>query len=382
MTTNECDVLVVGGGPCGLATANLLGTYGISTVLIERELQPLDYPRAVGIDDESLRTCQTFGAVDAVLEHAVQNTPIRYYTSWGRLFAHVKPSAQPFGWPRRNLFLQPMFEATLRDRLSAQASVSARFGWQLDSFAQDDSGVTVNLMNSTGQPRVVRTKYLVGADGGKSSVRRDLGVTLVGETAAVRWLVVDVANDQLDAPYSAVHCDPVQPVLMIPLPYRHRRWEFKLRPTDDEEAVTQLDTVNALLRTRYGSTPLPTVLRARVYLHHSRTADRFHVGRVFLAGDAAHLQPPFFGQGMNSGMRDATNLAWKLAAVVRGHASAALLDSYDRERRPHAEKMVQFATKMGSMYSPKNVFTERVRDVAFQAAQKLPGGRDYILQMK
>jgi 3-(3-hydroxy-phenyl)propionate hydroxylase len=124
------------------------------------------------------------------------------------------------------------------------------------------------------------------------------------------------------------------------------------------------------------------VLRSTVYLHHSRTAERFRSGRVFLAGDAAHLQPPFFGQGMNSGIRDATNLAWKLALVLKGSAGDGLLDTYDSERREHAATMVNFATRMGQMYSPRSNATERVRDVAFRGAQKIPGARDYILQMK
>ena len=110
----DTDVLIVGAGPCGMMLANLLGVYGVRAVIIDREADVIDFPRAVGIDDESLRSCQAAGVVSDVLQDCVQNTPIRYHTSWGRCFAHVKPSAQPFGWPRRNLFLQPRFEATLR----------------------------------------------------------------------------------------------------------------------------------------------------------------------------------------------------------------------------------------------------------------------------
>jgi 3-(3-hydroxy-phenyl)propionate hydroxylase len=127
---------------------------------------------------------------------------------------------------------------------------------------------------------------------------------------------------------------------------------------------------------------MPDVVRARVYIHHSRVAATFQVGRVLLAGDAAHLQPPFFGQGMNSGLRDATNLAWKLAAVTRGVAGEQLVATYDVERRPHATEMVRFATRIGAMYRPRNIVTERVRDVVFRGIQLFPGGRDYILQMK
>src|SRR5258708_5802455 len=205
---------------------------------------------------------------------------------------------------------------------------------------------------------------------------------MTGATAPSKWLVVDVADDELDAPYSAVYCDPKRPVLMVPLPYGHRRFEFKLRDGDDEAALTDPQRVLAeLIAPRYGPVPLPRVLRSAVYLHHSRTAERFRAGRVFLAGDAAHLQPPFFGQGMNSGIRDAFNLTWKLALVLAGSAGDGLLDTYDSERREHAATMVSFATRMGQMYSPRNLATEHVRDAAFRGIRKIPGARGYILQM-
>jgi 3-(3-hydroxy-phenyl)propionate hydroxylase len=172
-------------------------------------------------------------------------------------------------------------------------------------------------------------------------------------------------------------------VLVVPLPYGHRRFEFKLLPGDDEEALADPDrALRELIQPRYPAGSRPRVLRSTVYWHHSRTAERFRDRRVFLAGDAAHLQPPFFGQGMNSGIRDVTNLAWKLAFVLSARAGDALLDSYDAERREHASTMVQFATRMGELYTPRNRVTERLRDVAFRGAQRIPGARDYILQMK
>lgn len=382
MTMIETDVLVVGAGPCGMALANLLGVYGTRAVVIDRDVNPPDYPRAVGIDDESLRTCQAIGVVDQVLADTLQNTPIRYYTSWGRCFAHVKPADKPFGWPRRNLFLQPLLEKALRTGLTRFDQIETRLGHELTSLSQDANGVTAAIRQLDGSIIDVRAAFVVGADGGRSTVRDLIGVKLDGSTASTKWLVVDVADDQLDAPYSAVYCSPDSPVLMVPLPYGHRRFEFRLGPSDDETAVVQHEHVKRLLAPRYGTTPLPRIVRARVYLHHSRVAHTFQVGRVFLAGDAAHLQPPFFGQGMNSGIRDATNLAWKLSAVTRGVAKPAMLDTYDIERRTHASAMVSFAHRIGQMYRPRNVVTERLRDVGFRIAHKLPGGKEYILQMK
>jgi len=380
--TVETDVLVVGAGPCGITLANLLGAYGVRALLIDRDTTILDFPRAVGIDDESLRTYQTLGVADDIVRDMIQNTPIRYYTSWGRCFAHVKPSEKPFGWARRNLFLQPLFEAALRHAVTRFPNVDVRYGHELVSLHQDDDGVLADVRAVEGETVHVRARYVVGADGGRSTVRRLIGVELTGATAPVKWLVVDVKDDQLRAPFSAVYCDPVRPVLVVPLPYGHRRFEFKLLADEDEVAISALPRVLELIRPLYRATPLPTVLRARVYLHHSRVAAVFQKGRVFLAGDAAHLQPPFFGQGMNSGIRDATNLGWKLAAVATERAAPELLDTYDVERRGHAAQMVGFATRIGRMYSPRSRITERVRDLAFRGVFLVPGGKEYILQMK
>jgi 3-(3-hydroxy-phenyl)propionate hydroxylase len=381
-TVDEADVLVVGAGPAGVTLASLLGLYGVCAIVIERETQVLDYPRAVGVDDESLRTFQAFGMADALARDVLQNTPIRYYSSSGKCFAHVKPSERPFGWPRRNNFLQPLLEKGLRGGIGRFASIQMRLGHELLALCEDEGGVSAELSDAEGAPARVRARYVVGCDGGRSTVRRLIGVELTGKTAPDRWLVVDVADDQLDRPYAAVHCHPKSPVLMVPLPHRRRRWEFKLSAEDDEAAVTDAAAVMARLVPLYGETPPPTVERARVYWHHSRIAASFQRGRTFLAGDAAHLQPPFFGQGMNSGIRDVFNLAWKLAAVCRGQASAAVLDTYDLERRDHARAMVDFSTLVGRMYAPPNFLVERLRDAGFALLQRVPGGKEYILQMK
>lgn len=376
----ETDVAVVGAGPCGTTLANLLGTFGVRAVVLDREPAVTPYPRAVAVDDESLRTFQTAGVIDDVLPDLIRNAPIRYHSSSGRVLAHVGPSGRPYGWPRRNLFLQPLMEAALRRGLDRFPDVALHTGTEVTGLETTGDGVRLEAKSDAGQV-VVAARYAVGADGGRSLVRDAIGVRLEGRTAPSRWLVVDVADDTLDAPYSAVYCDPARPTMTIPLPYAHRRFEFKLLPGEEEEQVASEDFVAALLG-RFYRGALPRVQGRRVYWHHSRIASTFRAGPVFLAGDAAHLQPPFFGQGMNSGIRDATNLAWKLAAVTAGRAGPALLDSYDAERRGHATAMVSFATRVGSMYQPRNRTTEIVRDGLFRAVQRIPGARDYILQMK
>lgn len=381
MRTIEREVVIVGGGPSGVTLASLLAGYGVSTLVIDREQEVLDEPRAVGIDDEAIRTMQSFGMAEAVLEDAVRNAPIRYYDSRRRVLAHVAPSGRPFGWPRRNLFFQPTLERVLRAGLEKQDDVELRTGCTAVGLQQDDDGVVI-LAEEGGERFAIRAQYAVGADGGRSFVRRAADIALLGETAPMKWLVVDVEEDTWDAPYSAVFTTPERPSMTIPLPFGHRRFEFKILDGEDADSMAEPATVERLMKPFYPDSPVPPAIRRRIYWHHSRTAETFNVGRVFLVGDAAHLQPPFFGQGMNSGIRDVTNLAWKLGFVLTGRAAPGLLATYDSERRETAREMVDFATGIGRLYHPRNRLTEAVRNAVFRGVQRLPGGRDYILQMK
>lgn len=375
------DVAIVGAGPAGATLANLLAQYGVSVIMIDREAEVLQEPRAVGIDDEALRTLQGFDMAEKVLESAVRNAPIRYYDSRNRILAHVAPSARPFGWPRRNLFFQPNLESVLRNSLDRFESVEFRASCEAVDLSQDADGVTVTAQEN-GETVTIRTRYVVGADGGRSFIRDAAGIELEGDTAPMKWLVVDVKDDTWDAPYSAVYTSPHRPSMTIPLPFGYRRFEFKVLDGEDPDSMAEPETVAKLMKKFYPDSEVPTAVRRRIYWHHSRTASRFQSGRVFLVGDAAHLQPPFFGQGMNSGMRDVTNLAWKLGMVLRGTARPSLLESYDAERRESAREMVQFATGIGRLYHPRNRFTEVFRNLLFRGVQRIPGGRDYILQMK
>ena len=381
--TIKADVVIVGAGPCGVTLANYLGVFGIDTLVIERSEEVLDYPRAVGADDEALRSWQGVGLAHELLHDMIQNAPARYYNSKGACFAEVAPGAQPFGWPRRNLFIQPLTEVTLRKGLTRFANVRVELGMEVENLVQSASGVVLQARDRNGQSRSIEAQYVVGADGGRSTIRGLINVQLDGKTHTNKWLVIDVLNDPLYAPYTAIHCHPERPSISIHLPYGYRRLEFQLKQEEKDEDVLEPANLEKLLRPHYkGFDRLPEIKRARIYLHHSRIAEKFSVGRVFLAGDAAHLQPPFFGQGMNSGLRDATNLAWKLALVVQQKASPKMLESYNSERRDHALTMVNFATWIGSFYKPHSRFSEFFRDIFFKSIQKLPGAKEYVLQLK
>lgn len=381
--TIKADVVIVGAGPCGVTLANYLGTYGINTLLVERSAEVLDYPRAVGADDEALRSWQGVGLANDLLNDMIQNAPARYYNSKGVCFAQVAPGAQPYGWPRRNLFIQPLTEVTLRNGLSRFENVRVELGVEVTTLKQDARGVQMEATGQDGKLLNIEAQYVVGADGGRSTIRGLVNVKLDGKTHTNKWLVIDVLDDPLYAPYTAIHCHPVRPSISIHLPYGYRRLEFQVRLEEKDEDVLDPANLEKLMKPHYkGVDKLPEIKRARIYLHHSRIAEKFQEGRVFLAGDAAHLQPPFFGQGMNSGLRDATNLAWKLAWVVKGHAAPKMLESYNNERRDHALTMVNFATWIGSFYKPHSFFSEFFRDLFFKSIQKLPGAKDYVLQLK
>ncbi len=377
----DADVIITGAGPAGATLANLLGAYGVRTLVLEREAGIIDYPRAVGMDDEALRAFQTVDLARPLLKDMIQNTLLRYHHSNGKLFAEVGPKAKPFGWPRRNLFIQPLAEKAIRDGLTRYEHVEVLSGHEVLSLSQDETGVSVQVRTHDGE-KTLRAPYLVGCDGGRSTVRKTLGIRLLGDTHPWRWLVIDLKNDDRFEPYSAIYCDPHRPYIVIDLPYGHRRFEFRLRPEDTDEKMSDPAEIEKLLAKRMPPGKKPEIIRARIYTHHSRVAEHFQKGRVFLAGDAAHLQPPFFGQGLNSGLRDVMNLSWKLALVTKGAAEPRLLDTYEEERKHHADMMVKFATGIGKFYAPYSYFTEYFRKAFFWFVQRLPSLRDYVLQMK
>jgi 3-(3-hydroxy-phenyl)propionate hydroxylase len=308
-------VLICGAGPTGLTLANLLGRYGIRTILVERNLTTVQEPRAVSIDDESLRTLQAAGLVDEVLQSVTPGYGSIYLGPSGKPFLTVKPTEVIYGYPRRNAFRQPMLEAQLREGLRRFDHVECLFGWTLERFAQNDEGVTYQVRNADGELRSGHASFLVGCDGAASKVRTDLGLILEGRTFAERWLIVDLEASPSPSADTLVFCDARRPCIALPGPNSTRRFEFKLLPGERPEDILEAENVAKLLDD-HGAAPGSLLRRKTVYTFHARLAPTWQVDRVFLAGDACHLTPPFAGQGMNSGLRDAHNLAWKLAAAA------------------------------------------------------------------
>jgi len=376
------SVAIVGGGPVGVTIANLLGVYGIETLVIERSLEILQYPRAVGMDDESLRLLQSAGLADDITRDTISNVPLRMFTAGGRCFADIRPTTREFGWYRRNIFSQPVAEVALRRGLERFPHVRMLRGADVTGCVQDEAGVTLNVRDADGGERRIAARYVVAADGGRSTLRELLGVPFDGTTHPRKWVVIECEDDPLDAPFTALHCDPRRPYVTLRLPYGLRRWEFILFPGEDDDTMLQPEKVCELLAGHVADPAALRIVRARVYTHHSRVVRTLRCGNVFLAGDAAHLSPPWIGQGLNIGLRDAGNLAWKLAAVVSGRLGVELLDTYERERLAHAKAMIDLADQVGYIFSLRNRAAAWLRDRFLLGIRRIPTVRDYVLQMR
>ncbi len=381
---NHFPVVIIGAGPTGLMLANLLGVQGIQTLVIERSTNTVGEPRAVTIDDESLRTVQATGLINAVLPSVVQGYGVHYYSWRNREFARIEPSSMENGFPKRNAFRQQVLVGQLRDGLQRFGHTGIWFGHELVGFRDEGlAGDAVHLELRHGEEtKHISCQWLIACDGGRSPVREQLGIKLTGSTYDEKWLIVDLLNRSTAFRHTRTYCDPVRPAIRLPGPEGTLRYEFMLHEGEDPEKIIEEDVVRSLIRAREPADAQLAIARKVVYAFHARVAERWRVGRVFLAGDAAHLTPPFAGQGMNSGVRDAANLAWKLAAVVRGQMPESLLDTYEPERKPHAWSLIQMAVRIGQFMQPKSRLAAMLTQGALRVASIYKPVRDYVLQLK
>ena len=378
----ECEVLIIGAGPVGLTLANTLGLAGVRVVVVEKLPQIIDYPRAIGIDDESLRALQTAGLAAQVQEHITPDHWMRFFTAQGQCFAAITPSTDEFGWSRRNAFIQPQVDAILYEGLQRFQHVQVLLGHDLVDFKQDVNGVFARVQSAQGQVQEIAAQFMVGADGGQSGVRRQLNVAFEGRTKPNQWIVVDVRNDPLGTPHIDLHCDPRRPYVSAALPHGIRRFEFMVMPGETEQALSEPANLAQLMRKVVAQPEKLDYIRKRVYTHNARLAAQFKVGRVLLAGDAAHIMPVWQGQGYNSGMRDASNLAWKLAMVVQGQADIQLLDTYEQERRQHAQSMIHLSEVAGDIFAPETALAAKARDAVMLSLNALPMVKQYFAEMR
>jgi 3-(3-hydroxy-phenyl)propionate hydroxylase len=376
----DVDVLLVGMGPVGAAAANLLGRYGVRTLVIDKAEDVFMAPRAIVLDNEALRILQTAGLEEGAFDTLAIDKVQMHSPLFGK-YARANTGGAIDGHPRIVTFYQPELERALRSRLPAYSCVQVALGAELTDFTQDADAVHATLRKADGSAAKVRARFLVGADGASSFVRRLAGLEFGGKTFTQDWLVVDA----LDVPDPIDHiefiCDPRRPTPHMIAPGNRQRWEFMLQPGETREQMEQPDKIRELLAPWCKPEDM-VIERTAVYRFHARIVDRFSTGRVFLAGDAAHITPPFVGQGLVAGLRDVANLSWKLAWVVHGHADKSILDSYDTERRPHARSVINFALLMGRLVMPRNRLTAFCVHGLMSLVQHIPGARAFFEDLK
>ena len=374
-TQRTADVAIVGYGPVGVTAANLLGLLGVRAVVIERDPLPYARARAISTDEEVLRIWQAVGLAERLKQDMLAERPIDFVDARGRSFLSFEPKSRGNAQPPQMFIYQPALEEVLREGVRRFPNVEVLLEHELLSLEQDDDAVDLAVRDLRGGSSVaVRATYVLACDGGSSQVRTQLQIGFEGRTYEDPWLVIDT---KVKRPWPEVdrlrfHCDPDRPAVDCPTPLGHHRWEFPVLPGEDRDELKSEASVWRLLG-RHGIGPEHVeLLRRVVYVHHVRFAERWREGHVFLLGDAAHVMPPWIGQGMAAGVRDAANLCWKLAAVIEGSAAPELLDSYEAERQPHVRAITEKAIFFGKVITERRRRRAAVRNLLWRAAMRVP----------
>ena len=368
----QTRVLIIGGGPTGLTLANLLGMEGVDTVLIERNPGCVPEPRAIGIDGASLRTLQACGLIDTVLPTIREGFVAEYVNGTGEFLFSVDLNPRPYGFCLQNSFDQPTLERQLLEGLDRFDSVQVFHETSLLTFDDAEDGVKATVETTGGQQTLIRTDYLVACDGGRSGIRRQLDITMTGDRLPQKWLVIDTVDKYLTGePECRFYCDPARPGMTLLRPRGERRWEWMLVGDETDEEMLEDARIRDLLSDHTDPEQVD-IYRKCVYGFSAVVAERFSDGRVFLAGDAAHMTPPFAGQGLNAGIRDARNLSWKLARVLDGSLPETLLHTYHQERHDAAREMVDVAVMLGDQIQPTDAAAAAERDATFAAINEDP----------
>lgn len=377
----KIPVVIVGAGPTGLTTGLLLARYGVASIILERNAAPLDIPRAIVLDDEGARTLQVFGADESYVAQTVEGNGAEYVDDAGRQFGRVGAGAETYGFAKRHFINQPEMETALREKIAQQPDCDLHFSCEVVATNEHPDHLAVSFTDAKGDLHTIQAQYVVASDGGRSPTRERLGIAMKGSTYAQDWIVIDTLNDPDGCNYTHFYCSNERPHVSVPAPNGGRRYEFMLLPGETHAQVLEEDFVADLLKPFRTLEP-KDLIRKTIYTFHARMAERWRVGRILLAGDAAHMTPPFAGQGMNAGLRDAANISWKLAAVLNGGASPAILDSYHDERRGPAWAMIQLAVVMGDIVMPIGKEQLTFRQQLMDALVPFPAVQDYLLHMK
>lgn len=372
--TDVYDVIVVGMGPTGATLANLLGAAGRSVLVLEKEAGIFPLPRAIHFDGEVLRIFQAAGLRDQVLAISRPGIQGMHFVNGAgetMLIRGGTAAEGPHGCANNYYFHQPQLEAVLREGLTRFPQVDVRLRHEVLGVAQDGEAATVSYRSvQSGQSHAARARHVVGCDGARSPIRQAIGSDLVDLGLRQPWLVFDVVLQQpVDLPpHTVQYCDPRRPMTYCNVVGPRRRWEIMVLPDDDWEALVRPDNLWKMVAP-WVRPDQASLERAAIYTFQSVVAEGWRDRRLFLAGDACHQTPPFLGQGMCAGIRDASNLAWKLDAVLTGRALDALLDTYESERKPHVRALIELAVRLGDIIQTTDPALAAERDAKFQAGR-------------
>jgi len=370
----QFEVAIVGFGPSGAVAAALLGQAGVRTLVVDRSTDVYDRPRAIALDHEIMRVFQQLGLDQEISRYCEPFTPSEYFGADGALIKRLATALPPYplGHVPSMVFTQPEVERVLRAHVADLPTVTVALGQRVEALTQDADYATLSLVDGQGAARSVRASYVIGCDGASSTVRAAAGIVLDDLQFDEPWLVVDVLINERGLarlPQTSVqYCEPARPCTYVIGPGMHRRWEIALLPGEDPAWMASEEGAWSVLQ-RWLTPDEGRLWRQASYRFHALVAHTWRHGRIFIAGDAAHQQPPFLGQGMCQGVRDVANLTWKLTAALRsGGRHDALLDSYGIERGAHVRALTARIKEIGAVICERDPDRARARDAALLAA--------------
>lgn len=369
----DADVVIVGNGPIGAALSVLLAQRGWRVHVLERRARPYRLPRATSFDGETARLLAATGIGQDLGRITVPANGYQWQTATGETLLDIAfTTAGPYGWPDANTMHQPALEELIAARVASIPGITVLRGHEVVGIADGEQRVAVTAATDDGATHVLSARWVVGCDGANSFVREHLDVSVTDLGFSYEWLLCDVELHEPRGfvPTNVQICDPARPTTLVGSGPGRRRWEFMRLPDERTTELNRDETAWRLLAP-FGVTPgTATLLRSTTYMFQARWADQWRVGHVLLAGDAAHLMPPFAGQGMCSGIRDVVNLAWKLDLTLRGLAAESILDSYTEERRAQAKEAILASVQLGRVICVTDPVAAAERDATVLANRR------------
>ena len=354
------EVVIVGAGPCGTTAANILGKYNIDTLVIDKEPDIVNIPRAVGMCEEGSRIMDLVGVLDDPIMDFRLINKIHFLDKNQDSLFHADTYEPNNGYSIIRTFHQPDLEKSLRRAMDGHDCVQLLTSTELIDFNDKGEGVELTIKQGD-ETSVIHCQYLLACDGASSPVRKKLNISFEGDTYPQDWMIIDIENSPVLSSEGAFTINPERPSITLPGPGKRRRWEFVVKEHDDPEMLFKPENLQELLK-GWGDIEDLQVSRKAVYTFHARTAGQYRANNVFLLGDAAHITPPFAGQGMMAGMRDAHNLAWKLSAVLKNQLKPKVLETYQSERLPQSYQVIKFAQYIGGVVLPQNNLVAGIRN--------------------